>query len=105
MKLLHLVLCAAFISAISLPMFGMQDRVVMDDDAERARQIAIIDTCTCAGQTICGVGCPLVACCALRGNLEVAIHFTMIGVAAGHVAGLTVAGLTICAARGRQKND
>ncbi len=111
MKSLHGVLCAALISAISLPMFGMEGRVAMDENevARRLREIAIIDTCRHVGGTICGIGCPLVACCCTR-DLEVSVNFVLIGVAVGEGAGLLVAGLKIhheekCAAEGDKKND
>jgi hypothetical protein len=110
MKSLHFVLCVGFISVISLPMFGMEDRVAMNDNkvARRLREMAIIDQCTEVGEAACGIACPLVACCCGQ-DLTVAIHFVLIGAAAGQGAGLVVAGLQIReerrAAGEHKKND
>jgi len=93
MKSLHLVLCAAFVSALSAPAFGMQgqERLAMrETDASFFRPLTpsekrMVGACEEGCAQGCALGCVLV-------NRDMSSSVCMgfwCGIAAGHIAGRT----------------
>ncbi len=94
MKLLYGVLCAAFISAVSVPALGM-DQLKMNDEGTTScwrpltpEQKKMVDACedTCAQG--CMIACPVLSCCLIN-HVDPSSVFVgcFVGAGCGNLAG------------------
>lgn len=89
MKSLYGVLCAIFISSISVPMFGMQCGVKMDDKTWN-REMGRHNARTIKGMLVCGTAGALAACCCSQ-DAKTACGAACLGVLCAEAIGTTIA--------------
>jgi hypothetical protein len=103
MKLLYGVLCAAFISAVSVPAFGM-DQLRMRDEGTTSccraltpEQKRMVDTCEDKCAQGCMIACPVISCCLIN-HVDPSSIFAgcFCGTVAGGVAGQAYARIYNC---------
>ncbi len=89
MKSLHGVLCAIFISIISMPMFGMQCRAKMDE-ATWNKEMGRHNARTRKGMLVCGTAGALAACCCSQ-DAKTACGAACLGALCAEAIGTTIA--------------